>query len=59
VWRKATKSGQNGSCVEVLMLADDSVKVRDTKDRQGPVLSFTAAEWAAFTEGVRLGEFDA
>ena len=25
---------------------------------QGPVLRFTAREWAAFVEGVKLGEFD-
>jgi hypothetical protein len=59
VWRKATKSGQNGGCVEVLMLPDGSVKVRDTKaGGHGPVLSFTPAEWDAFLDGAKLGEFD-
>jgi hypothetical protein len=33
--------------------------VRDSKQQgQGPVLEFTAAEWAAFLGGVRGGEFD-
>ena len=33
--------------------------VRDSKDHgRGPVLMFTAAEWLAFTKGVRDGEFD-
>lgn len=32
--------------------------VRDSKDRDGPVLLFTPAEWTAFTAGVRDGEFD-
>jgi hypothetical protein len=27
-------------------------------DPTGPVLMFTAAEWSAFTAGVRAGEFD-
>lgn len=56
-WRKATASNNDGNCVEVAHVAD-LVGVRDSKDRQGPVLRFTAAEWAAFTAGVRAGEFD-
>jgi len=55
-WAKSTASG-NASCVEVAM-TDNAVLVRDTKDRQGPVLRFTAREWAAFLIGVRNGEFD-
>jgi Domain of unknown function (DUF397) len=55
-WRTAKKSG-GGNCVEV---APDSglVAVRDSKDRDGPVLRFTATEWDAFLDGVRRGEFD-
>jgi hypothetical protein len=43
--------------VEVAVL-EDRVVVRDAKDRAGPVLVFTAAEWEAFVGGVRGGEFD-
>jgi len=32
--------------------------VRDSKDPAGPVLIFPRTEWAAFTAGVRSGEFD-
>ncbi|MCC5577269.1 DUF397 domain-containing protein [Microtetraspora sp. AC03309] len=32
--------------------------VRDSKDRNGPVLTFTPSEWSAFIGGVRDGEFD-
>ena len=32
--------------------------VRDSKDPAGGFLLFTAAEWVAFTAGVRAGEFD-
>jgi prepilin-type processing-associated H-X9-DG protein len=56
VWRKSARSGSNG-CVEVAF-ADGHVAVRDSKDRQGPVLVFTAAEWRAFVGGVRDGDFD-
>ena len=55
-WRKSSLSFVNG-CVEVAIL-HDQVAVRDSKDRAGPVLVFTASEWAAFVGGVRGGEFD-
>jgi len=55
VWRKSTYSSVNG-CVEVAFL-DGRVAVRDSKAWRGPVLVFTATEWAAFIDGVRGGEF--
>jgi prepilin-type processing-associated H-X9-DG protein len=55
-WRKSTRSAYNG-CVEVAFV-DGHVAVRDSKDRQGPVLLFSAAEWQAFIGGTRDGEFD-
>jgi hypothetical protein len=56
-WHKSTRSSGNGNCVEVAML-DDAVAVRDTKDRSGPMLVFTPAEWSAFVAGAKDGEFD-
>lgn len=60
VWRKSSRSGNGGGsdCVEVADLADGTRAVRDSKDRHGPVLRFTAGEWAAFTTWVRDGELD-
>ena len=55
-WRKSARSGVNG-CVEV-GLVDDRVAVRDSKDREGPALIFTAHEWEAFLGGARDGEFE-
>jgi hypothetical protein len=55
-WHKSTFSGSSG-CVEVATL-DHLVGVRDTKDRQGPILVFRYDEWDAFLAGVRGGEFD-
>ncbi|WFF03418.1 DUF397 domain-containing protein [Micromonospora sp. WMMD964] len=49
VWRTSTRSGSEGDCVEVAGFAE-SVGVRDSKDRQGPVLTFTPSAWAAFVE---------
>ena len=58
-WIKARASADQGSCVEVRELPDGSRQVRDTKDRgQGPILTFTRAEWLAFLDGARKGEFD-
>lgn len=56
-WRTATKSADKGACVEA-RLDGPIIQVRDTKDREGPVLSFTAAEWDAFLDGAKNGEFD-
>jgi Domain of unknown function (DUF397) len=57
-WRKATASNSQGACVEVARLPGGTRAVRDSKDPAGPHLEFTPAEWAAFTTGVRSGEFD-
>ena len=54
-WHKSAASG-SGNCVEVAATRE-RVLVRDTKDRNGPVLSFTAAEWSAFLAGVADGAF--
>jgi len=55
-WRKSSFSGLE-NCVEVADVGG-RVLVRDSKDADGPALSFTRGEWAAFTNGIRAGEFD-
>jgi hypothetical protein len=35
------------------------VAVRDSKDRNGPVLVLTSAQWREFTAGIRAGELSA
>jgi Domain of unknown function (DUF397) len=55
-WRKSSYSGSNGgNCVEVAALPSNSLAVRDSKNPDGPVLTFTAAEWRTFTSAVRAG----
>lgn len=57
-WIKATASGNSGQCVE-MRRHDGAVQVRDTKDNgQGPALCFTRAEFAAWVDGAKNGEFD-
>ncbi len=52
-WRKASYSGSGGgSCVEVADAAS-VVLVRDTTDRDGGTLSFTADAWETFVTGLK------
>jgi uncharacterized protein DUF397 len=49
IWRKSTRSsGNQGDCVEVADNLAGVVGVRDSKDRQGPALTFPPASWSAF-----------
>jgi hypothetical protein len=56
-WRKSRYSGAANNCVEMAPLPDGAA-VRDSKDPAGAVLTFTAAAWAAFTAGIRAGDFE-
>jgi hypothetical protein len=56
-FRKARASADNGGCVEVARNGD-KVVVRDSKDPNGPTLTFTAYEWACFLDGAGKQEFD-
>jgi hypothetical protein len=58
VWKKSSLSSYNTNCVEVAGLADDTIRVRNSKNPGGGVLNFTPSEWDAFLGGVRNGEFD-
>ena len=57
VWKKSSLSNSFSNCVEVASLPDGGIGVRDSKDREGPVLVFTRGEWDAFLGGVQNGEF--
>jgi hypothetical protein len=56
-WIKSKASQVNGNCVEVAFDAE-VVRVRNSQDPGGAVLSFCHAEWRAFLTGARGGEFD-
>ncbi|MEW9527650.1 DUF397 domain-containing protein [Microbispora sp. NPDC049125] len=57
-WWKSSRSANNCQCVEIAVLPDGQVGVRDSKNQDGPVLVFTPGEWDAFIGGVKDGEFD-
>ena len=52
-WHKSSYSSNEGECVEVAELADGTRLVRDTKDRNGPVLRFSGGAWRRFTDSVK------
>ncbi|AVT38945.1 DUF397 domain-containing protein [Plantactinospora sp. BB1] len=51
-WRKSTRSGAEGSCVEVAVDVPGQVLVRDTKDRHGGTLALRPAAWRCFVNGL-------
>ncbi|MGH3312866.1 MAG: DUF397 domain-containing protein [Streptomyces sp.] len=47
-WFKSSYSGaEGGDCIEVAA-TPRTIHVRDSKDREGPILSVAPAGWAAF-----------
>ena len=58
MWRKSTVSNPSGNCVELAVLADGGVAVRNSRFPGAAHLTYTRAEIAAFVRGVRAGEFD-
>ena len=57
-WQKSRRSNPSGNCVECAALPGGEVAVRNSRDPQGPALSYTAAEIEAFILGVRDGDVD-
>lgn len=45
-------------CVAVARTENGRVLVKNSRDTGLKPLEFTEAEWAAFTKGVKAGEFD-
>lgn len=60
VWRKSSRSNDQGLCVEVADNMIDTVGlvgVRDSKDIAGPALAVSPAGWAAFVSAARANAF--
>ncbi len=51
-WRKSSYSATESNCVEIARTAS-GIAVRDSKDPDGPVLTFTAEQWRAFLARAR------
>jgi hypothetical protein len=51
-WRKATRSNGSGACVETASGAG-TVAIRDTTNRDGGTLAFSAEAWQTFVNGIK------
>jgi hypothetical protein len=56
-WRKATRSVNNGACVEVGS-APARVLVRDSVNPTGAVLAYAPTAWQAFIGSAKAGLLD-
>ncbi|GLW10690.1 DUF397 domain-containing protein [Nonomuraea sp. NPDC003707] len=57
-WRKATRSGDSGDCIEVAPLGDGRVGLRDSERPDLPAYVVSSSVWGAFIDGAKKGEFD-
>jgi hypothetical protein len=57
VFRKSTHSDGGEGCVEAATL-NGSRLVRDSKDPDGPTLTFTPSAWGTFVDKVKQGKLD-
>ena len=55
-WRRASRCASNG-CVEFAQMGDN-IAIRDSKQTDGPMLTYNRDEWRVFVAGVKAGEFD-
>jgi hypothetical protein len=54
-WRKSRASGADSGCVEVAT-QEFSVLVRDSRDRCGTRLAFSAGQWQLFVRRIKNDE---
>lgn len=57
MWRKSSYSADTANCVEFAETPDGRA-VRDSKDPDGPILTYTIASWHDFITDIRQGLFD-
>ncbi|MGC5344080.1 DUF397 domain-containing protein [Streptomyces sp. DT24] len=56
-WRASSYSSGNGQCLEVRDGVTGAMPVRDSKDTQGPVLTFNSSAWLSFLGTVKGDAF--
>jgi hypothetical protein len=53
VWRKSSRSGAVGNCVELAWLPADRVALRNSRNPHGPVLVYSRADVVTFLAGAK------
>ncbi|MFJ8850411.1 DUF397 domain-containing protein [Streptomyces sp. NPDC102437] len=56
-WHKSSYSSGNGQCLEIGDGVQGVAPVRDSKNAQGPLLSFRTDSWSTFVTAVNSGAF--
>ncbi|MET9413031.1 DUF397 domain-containing protein [Streptomyces klenkii] len=57
-WRKSSHSGADNGCVEILSPPPPGqAPIRDSKDPDGPVISFRDLTWESFIQALQRGGF--
>lgn len=57
-WRKSSACTGTATCVEIKNLPDGSVALRDGKDPDGPIYTFTKEQWELTMVGAKRGDYD-
>lgn len=57
-WERTTREDGTPAALEIGYADNGLVALRMADDPEGDILIYTPAEWEAFVEGVRDGEFD-
>ena len=55
-WQVARECN-GGSCIQVATHGEQIV-IGDSKNPEGPILTYSRTEWDAFSNGIRQGDFD-
>ncbi|GAA3931914.1 hypothetical protein GCM10023085_11550 [Actinomadura viridis] len=56
-WRRSSRSGQNGNCVEIAQVAG-IVAVRDSQNVDASPILLPPAGWRALLANVHAGQYD-
>lgn len=57
-WKKASASNSSGSCLEVALLGNGYVAIRDNEDLGNAPFIVTEHVWECWLDGAKGGEFD-